>query len=120
MLNDPRFEVRTSAKVKQFLAGADGKLDAVEVETPDGTERIGADGAFIFIGLTPNSGFVEGSLDLGKAGFVATSQALETSLPGVFAAGDVREGSTKQIASAVGEGAAVALMVRAYLNSLEE
>ncbi|MDA8397775.1 MAG: thioredoxin reductase, partial [Actinomycetota bacterium] len=44
----------------------------------------------------------------------------ETSLPGVFAAGDVREGSTKQIASAVGEGAAVALMVRAYLNSLEE
>ncbi len=120
VLNDPRFEVRTSAKVKQFHAGADGKLDAVEVETPDGTERIEADGAFIFIGLTPNSGFVEGSLDLGKAGFVTTSQALETSLPGVFAAGDVREGSTKQIASAVGEGAAVALMVRAYLNSLEE
>ena len=118
--NDPRFEVRTSTKVKGFVADANGRLEAVEVETPQGTESIEADGAFIFIGLTPNSGFVEGTLDLGRAGFVATRQTLETNLPGVFAAGDVREGSTKQIASAVGEGAAVALMVRAYLNSLGE
>ena len=117
VINDPRFEVRTSTKVRKFLADADGRLDAVEVETPKGIERIEADGAFIFIGLTPNSGFVEGTLDLGGAGFVATRQTLETNLAGVFAAGDVREGSTKQIASAVGEGAAVALMVRAYLNS---
>ncbi len=116
--NDPRFEVRTSTKVKGFVADANGRLEAVEVETPQGTESIEADGAFIFIGLTPNSAFVEGTLDLGRAGFVATRQTLETNLPGVFAAGDVREGSTKQIASAVGEGAAVALMVRAYLNSL--
>ncbi|MDA8103543.1 MAG: FAD-dependent oxidoreductase [Nitrospiraceae bacterium] len=118
--NDPRFDVRTSTKVREFLAGADGRLDAVEVETPNGIERIEADGAFIFIGLTPNSGFVEGTLDLGGAGFIATRQTLETNLAGVFAAGDVREGSTKQIASAVGEGAAVALMVRAYLNSLDD
>ena len=116
--NDPCFEVRTSTKVIGFIADANGRLEAVEVETPQGTESIEADGAFIFIGLTPNSAFVEGTLDLGRAGFVATRQTLETNLPGVFAAGDVREGSTKQIASAVGEGAAVALMVRAYLNSL--
>ncbi len=49
-------------------------------------------------------------------GFITTGTNLETSLPGVFAAGDLRAGSTKQAASAVGEGATAALMIRDYLN----
>ena len=51
-------------------------------------------------------------------GFVVTSSTLETTLPGVFAAGDVRAGSTKQAASAAGEGATVALMIRDYLKNM--
>lgn len=53
-----------------------------------------------------------------SAGFIITNATLETSLPGVFAAGDVRLGSTKQAASAAGEGATAALMIREYLKKM--
>ena len=75
---------------------------------------------FIFIGLLPNTDFVKGTVELDRYGFVVTNPNLETSLPGVFAAGDCRVGSTKQIAGAVGEGATAALMVREYLERTGE
>jgi thioredoxin reductase (NADPH) len=59
---------------------------------------------------------VKGKADVDAWGAVLTDNTLMTSLPGVFAAGDVRAGSTKQAASAAGEGAAVALMIRQYLQ----
>lgn len=75
------------------------------------------DGAFIFVGLKPNTGFLNGTVDLDDYGFIKTNNKLETNLPGVFAAGDVRSGATMQIASAVGEGATAALRIREYLES---
>jgi thioredoxin reductase (NADPH) len=72
---------------------------------------------FIFIGLDPNTAFLKESIDVNEMGFIKTSPTFETSVSGVFATGDVREGSTKQVASAVGEGATVALMVRQYLEN---
>jgi thioredoxin reductase (NADPH) len=74
------------------------------------------DGAFVFIGLSPNTDVVKGLVDLDEQGFVVTDAALQTSAPGIFAAGDVRAGSTKQAASAAGEGAAVAIGIRRYLE----
>src|SRR5439155_5563864 len=74
-------------------------------------------GVFVFIGLTPNSHVVKDLVQLDEFGFIQTDMALQTSLPGVFAAGDVRAGSTKQAASAAGEGAAAALAIRRYLES---
>jgi len=76
-------------------------------------------GVFVFVGLDPNTGFLAGEVDLDERGFVTTDPMLMTNVPGVFAAGDVREGSTKQLASAVGEGAAVALQIRGYLDRME-
>ena len=70
----------------------------------------------MFIGLSPNTDVVKDLIDLDEQGFVVTDAALQTSVPGVFAAGDVRAGSTKQAASAAGEGAAVALGIRRYLE----
>ena len=61
----------------------------------------------------------QGVVDLDERGFIATDMTFMTSIPGVFAAGDVRGGSTKQLASAVGEGAAVAIQIRGYLDRLE-
>lgn len=58
----------------------------------------------------------KGVVDLDERGFLVTDAELMTSMPGVFAAGDVRQGSTKQLASAVGEGAAVAIQIRRYLD----
>ncbi len=74
------------------------------------------DGVFVFIGLSPNTEVVAGLVDLDAQGFITTDDALQTSVPGVFAAGDVRAGATKQAASAAGEGAAVALGIRRYVE----
>jgi thioredoxin reductase (NADPH) len=74
------------------------------------------DGIFVFIGLSPNSEFLPASIEKDAQGFIVTSPMLETNMPGVFAAGDVRLGSTKQAASAAGEGATAALMIREYLR----
>ncbi len=78
------------------------------------------DGVFIFVGLDPNSKFLEGSgVELDEVGLVKTNERLETSVPGIFAAGDIRSGATMQIASATGEGATAALMIREYLEGRE-
>ncbi|HSH55923.1 MAG TPA: FAD-dependent oxidoreductase [Candidatus Limnocylindrales bacterium] len=75
------------------------------------------DGVFVFVGLEPNSQFLKASdVKLDEIGFVITDQRLQTSIPGVFAAGDIRCGATMQIASAAGEGATAALTVREYLE----
>ena len=75
------------------------------------------DGVFVFIGLLPNTQFLNGKLELDEIGLIKTNERLETNIKGVFAAGDVRSGATMQIASAVGEGATAALRIREYLES---
>lgn len=75
------------------------------------------DGVFVFVGLLPNTQFLKDSpIKLDEFGFILTDEKLHTSMPGVFASGDVRSGATMQIASAVGEGATAALMIREHLE----
>lgn len=75
------------------------------------------DGVFVFVGLIPNTQFLaESNIELDEIGFVRTNHDLETSMRGVFAAGDVRSGATMQIATATGEGATAALRMREYLE----
>ena len=75
------------------------------------------DGIFVFVGLKPNTQFlVDTGVELDEQGLIKTNQHIETSMPGVFASGDVRSGATMQIASAVGEGATAALSIREYLD----
>ena len=106
--------------VVQELQG-NGRLTGIVVRNLEtgSTETLHPAGAFIFIGLDPNTDFLKGKVELDNYGFIKTSGTLETSMSGIFAAGDVRAGSTKQVASAVGEGASCALMVRQYLQDLE-
>jgi len=73
---------------------------------------------FLFIGAEPNAGWLRGCTDTDEKGFIVTGNGalpLETSVPGVFAIGDVRAGSTKRVAAAVGEGAAVVAQIHAML-----
>ena len=77
------------------------------------------DGVFIFIGHDPATKFLQGFVDLDEKGYVKTNERLETSVSGVFAAGEVRAGSVKQLVSAAGEGCEAALSAQAYLESLE-
>lgn len=114
----PKIEVLTNVTPVEFRGK--GKLQSVVLEnTATGaTTEIEPSGVFVFIGLTPNTAIIEGQVAVDERGFIVTNNDLQTSIPGVFAAGDVRAGSTKQAASAAGEGAAVALAIRRYIQPL--
>jgi thioredoxin reductase (NADPH) len=119
VLNHPKMDVLVSA-VKSFNANDEGKLQWNRL-TIDGKEiDLETNGAFIFIGLDPNTDFLDGLVDVDARGFIVTDHMFNTNVEGIFAAGDVRSGSTKQIASAVGEGAAAAIQIRYFLEKFQE
>jgi thioredoxin reductase (NADPH) len=117
VMNHPKIKTRFNVQVKKFLGTK--HLEGVVVQTPKGEETLTPAAAFVFIGLKPNTDFLKGTVALTKEGFIEASE-FTTSLEGVFAAGDARAASTKQVASAVGEGAAAALAVRHYLEEIGE
>jgi thioredoxin reductase (NADPH) len=89
----------------------------VEDKSTGETKTWDYDGVFVFVGVMPNNDLLKDKAELDPAGFIKTDFMM-TSLPGIFAAGDVRSGSTKQAASATGEGATAALAMREYLKTL--
>jgi thioredoxin reductase (NADPH) len=120
---DARLEVLFNREIVGFRAKDDGsgKLGAIELKDRESgeVEELHPAGCFVFIGLDPNTEFVKGVVDLDDRGLILTGMGMMTNVPGVFAAGDVRSGSTKQLASAVGEGAAAAIGVRQFLEAQE-
>ena len=116
-----------------------GRLESIEVEdgATGATRTLAAEAMFVFVGSTPRSGIVADLLERDEQGFIITGPdllrggrrpkgwaldrdpyLLEASVPGIFAAGDVRAGSTKRVASAVGEGSAAVAMVHKYLETV--
>jgi thioredoxin reductase (NADPH) len=120
VLAHPKMTVVTSTKVLGFQGGSTGKLESVELEDRQAGDRRQheASGAFVFIGLDPNTAFLDGALELDERGFICSDEQFRTNVPGVFVAGDVRRGSTKQLASAVGEGAAASIQIRYHLDKV--
>lgn len=129
--------LRTYCEVVE-VHGAD-RLEAISLrDTESGAlEKIPAAALFIFIGAVPHSGLVEGLVERNRAGFVLTGAdllhdgkkpvgwklsrdpfLLETSVPGIFAAGDIRQGAVRRVASAVGEGAIAVSLVHQYLRTV--
>lgn len=128
-----------------MVHGDGGKLQSVDItiggDKPLDHSRMELDFLFIFIGAMPKTLWLDGTVQLSKKNFILTGinvkeeteyaglngervgpryipMPFETSIPGVFAAGDVREGSTKRIAAAIGEGSAALAMCHQYLNNL--
>lgn len=118
-IREGKITLHLATSIDEIIA-TDNMVSGVKV-THDGQQRtIDVDGVFVFVGLKPNTEFLKDSaVELDEQGLVKTNSKLETSLPGVFASGDVRSGATMQIASAVGEGAAAALAIREYLEDLK-
>ena len=114
--DNPRFEVNTNTTVEEFKGK--GRVEEVVARNSETGEEYHwhPAGVFVFIGLTPNSELLADCLERDKWGFVPTDEAYRTTVPGLYAAGDVRAGSTKQLASAVGEGVAALLSIRTYLQ----
>ena len=119
-LKEPKFSINYMLQTTKIeRVGTKIKLYATDRTTSE-EKTFEADGIFVFIGLKPNTEFLKGGVvELDERGFIKTDKTLQTNVKGIFAAGDCRSGSTLQIASAVGEGAVAALMVREYLKGLE-
>lgn len=128
-------EVITGAQVLEVMGSP--RLEKVRIAKGETEEVIPISYLFIFIGTAPRSGTVKGLVEMDDHGFIYTGPdllrngrrpkgwaldrnpfLLETSVPGLFAAGDVRHGSTKRVASAVGEGSASVAMVHKHLESV--
>ncbi len=120
VLAHPKMRVLTNTQLTKFNADKAGKIESISVrdKTTDIESNLSTSGAFIFVGLDPNTAFLADQITTDDRGFIVTDQTFLTNMPGVFAAGDVRAGSTKQLASAVGEGAAAAIQIRYHLDAL--
>jgi thioredoxin reductase (NADPH) len=105
------------------IAGENNKVTKV-LATDNSTGKkveFPTDGVFVFVGLDPSTKFLDGSgIELDERRLIKSDTRLMTNVPGVFVAGDVRSGATLQIASATGEGATAALMIREYLEHHEQ
>jgi thioredoxin reductase (NADPH) len=130
----PNIEVLTSTEVVE-VTGSD-RVESITLRNTETlvTERRDASALFIFVGAVPHSAFLEGVVAMNEKGFIYTGRdvqsftedwklkrdpfALETSVPGVFAAGDVREGAVRRVASAVGEGSVAVTFVHRYLDTV--
>lgn len=116
LVKEGKITVHLGTTTDEIKATDDEKFEIVG--TQDGKQKsVIVDGIFVFVGLEPNTGFLKDTgIELDEIGLIKTDRHLQTNVPGIFASGDVRSGATMQIASAVGEGATVALMMREYLE----
>jgi thioredoxin reductase (NADPH) len=122
-------DIVTDSEISDLHGDGDGRLRAVTIRRRDSQNRqIETKRVFMFIGADPNTGWLNGCLELDRNGYVLTGAQvrqpgssnplqLQTSTPRIFAIGDVRSGSTKRVASAVGEGAAVVAQIHSLLGA---
>ena len=120
LLNAPNVEFLWNSTVSELLQN--GRLTGVKVQNLiTGEEKeISADGLFVSIGRKPNSSLVQGQLELDGAGYIVANESTATSLPGVFAVGDVRTKNVRQIVTAAADGAVAAHYAEEYLASLRQ
>jgi thioredoxin reductase (NADPH) len=110
--------VRSSTQVVD--ATGEERLERLTLRGPDGDETVAADALYILIGAEPRTEWLPDDVERDQRGFVATGPDYATSVPGVFAIGDVRAGSVKRVASAVGEGSVVIQHIHHHLESVLE
>jgi len=101
-------EIKGSDKVSQLLVR--------NVKT-GGTKEIAVDGVFVYVGQVPNTGYLKEQIPMDKEGFIITDERMETQVKGVFAAGDIRKNSSRQVITAAGDGATAAISAEKFLSS---
>ena len=119
VVSSPKVEVRWNTSVDAVLG--EGQVDGVSVTdlTSGETSRVDLSGVFVYIGLEPNSQYLDDLLQLDNAGHVPTDIWMRTPLPGLLAAGDIRQSSARQLVSAAGDGASAAIAAQRYIESRE-
>lgn len=118
-LSHPKMDFKWKKTVKE-IRGKEKVTALLLADVEDGSEEeIAVDGVFLYVGNLPNTEELRGTIDLDERGFILTDESLQTSMKGVFAAGDVRSGAVWQVAAAVGEGVKAALRAQFHVESLK-
>jgi thioredoxin reductase (NADPH) len=107
--------------VVEEIRGKDAVASMVirNAQTPEQREEIPVDGVFMLIGFDPNTGFLRGTLDMDKNGYILTDASMRTSAAGLFACGDCRKTPLRQVVTACGDGATAAVSAQHYIENLK-
>jgi thioredoxin reductase (NADPH) len=120
LMENPKAEIMWNKVVEQIEADEQGLVNNIvlrDVNTHQ-TSNLAAQGAFIFVGFRPNTGIISGHVDHDEMGYLKTDMNMETSIRGLFAAGDVRAQLTRQVTTAAGDATTAAIAVEKYLTSM--
>ncbi|NLP36025.1 MAG: thioredoxin-disulfide reductase [Firmicutes bacterium] len=117
---NPKIEFILETEVKE-IKGTD-RVESVVLhhKGQNKTWEMPIDGIFMYVGLIPNTEFLADSIEVDAYGYVLTNEEMETSVPGVFAAGDVRQKSLRQVVTAVADGAIAAVRAGQYVDEMKE
>ncbi|MEK6590675.1 MAG: thioredoxin-disulfide reductase [Nitrospinota bacterium] len=118
LLSNTKVEFIWNSIIDEIIGGERG-VEKVSIRNLQKNEKreVSAEGIFIFVGIIPNTEFIDAEKDNG--GFIITNDRMETSIKGVYAAGDCRNTPLRQVATAVGDGAIAAVMAEEYISNLE-
>jgi len=115
-LANPKIEFRWNTTVDAILGEAEVEGVSVTDVTSGETSRVDLSGVFVYVGLDPNSQYLQDILPLDNAGHVPTDTWMRTPMPGLFASGDIRQNSAAQLVSAAGDGATAAIAAQRYIE----
>jgi len=118
VLSNPRIEIRCGKKVEEFIG--EDKVEAIKLlDARTGRkEEVKVDGVLVYVGIEPNTKYLEGVVPLDEEGQIIVNDKLETEVSYILAGGDIRCGSSRQVATAVGDGATVAITAQRLLQTL--
>ena len=119
---NPKVEVIWNTVAERILGDEQGLMKGIELRDvqSDATRTLDATGCFVFVGFRPNTGIIDGHFDHDEMGYVLTDSMMQTSIPGLFAAGDLRSQLTRQVTTAVGDATTAAIAVEKYLKARAE
>jgi thioredoxin reductase (NADPH) len=122
MLENPKVNVIWNSTVESIEGDDQGLVKSANLRdtTTGETSALGVTGVFVFIGFTPNTGIIEGHMEHDAAGYLITNSNMETSIGGLFAAGDLRSQLTRQITTAAGDGTTAAIAVEKFLSARKD
>ncbi|MEP6690756.1 MAG: FAD-dependent oxidoreductase, partial [Gemmatimonadaceae bacterium] len=122
VFENPKIEVLWSTVVDEVQADAQGLVDNLRIrDAKSGATRdLAATGLFVFVGFRPNTGIIAEHVTHDPSGYIVTDTNMETSIKGLFAAGDLRSQLVRQVSTAVGDATTAAIAAEKYLTALKE
>jgi thioredoxin reductase (NADPH) len=119
---NPKIEVVWNSVAEEVLGDEQGLMRGMRLRDVESgaTSMLDVTGCFVFVGFRPNTGIIDGHFDHDPMGYIVTDSLMQTSIPGLFAAGDLRSQLTRQVTTAVGDATTAAIAVEKYLKARSE